>query len=131
VDTVLTIERALMQWLAKDYRQRTLRSAALAAYGEFACRHPEWAAALFDEHFVLTQALPMLVKAAAQHQQVTPGALAEAWAQQMGSAPALHQRRQAAATAMAAYYLELVAEALELGYDGRHWLGQPTLRAVG
>jgi hypothetical protein len=115
----------------KDYQRRALRSAALAAYEQFARQHPEWAASLFDEHFVLAQALPMLEQAAGSGRQVSPGALAAAWSYQMGCTAELRRRHQAAATAVAAHYLALVAQALGMGYYGRTWLGQPDLHAVG
>ncbi|HXF60294.1 MAG TPA: hypothetical protein VNK95_01675, partial [Caldilineaceae bacterium] len=72
-NAVLKVERALMQWLNQDYRRRVLRAAALAAYAEFARRRPDWAAALFDEHFIRSRALPLLEQAAAERRQVAPG----------------------------------------------------------
>lgn len=131
MNAVLKIERALMEWLKRDYQRRVLQVAALAAYEEFARRRPDWAAALFDEHFVRSRALPLLEQAIAGNGQVAPGALAVAWARQFSSPSALHRERQMAATAAAGEYLELVAEAIGFGYHAQHWLDQPTAGAVG
>jgi hypothetical protein len=131
MDALLTLERQVVRWLAKDLQQRALQRAALAAQREFAQRYPEWQGALFDEHFVRTWALPLLIEAAAENMRLPATVLAAAWAHQLDGTPEDYRRRQAAAMPMAACYLQLVAEALEIEYDGAAWRGQPDLNPAG
>ncbi len=131
VYALITLERRFVDWLARDLQWRTLRHATLAAQREFARRWPDWQAALFDEHFVLTWALPLLMDAATDNTRLPAPVLAAAWAHQFGADPADHQRRQAAAMPMAACYLQLVAAVLEIEYDGAAWRGQPDLDPAG
>ncbi|MCC6167645.1 MAG: hypothetical protein IT329_10490 [Caldilineaceae bacterium] len=130
MDALLTLERQFVRWLAKDLRQRMVRRAALAAQHEFVRRCPDWHAALFDEHFVRTWALPLLAEAA-DNTCLPATLLAAAWAHQFGGTQADHRRRQAEAMPIAACYLQLVAEALQIEYDGAAWRGQPDLYPAG
>jgi hypothetical protein len=99
--------------------RRRLEQAALAAYAIFARRHPAWAAALFDEHFVRHHLLPRLVEAARSGQPFTAAAAAELWAVQVGCTAATRRRQWPTVLNMAHTYLELVTQTLDLRYDGR------------
>lgn len=131
MDALLTLERRFVRWLAKDLQQRTLQRAALAAQLKFAQRYPEWHGALFDEHFVRTWALPLLIEAAADNTRLPATVLATAWAHQLDGTPEDYRRRQAQVMPVAACYLQMVAEAMEIEYDGATWRGQPDLNPAG
>jgi hypothetical protein len=70
-------------WLRHAPQRSAFRAALASAYSTFVCRHPQWAAALFDEHFLTHRAIPLLARCVTRDGQPTPGGLAAAWADQM------------------------------------------------
>ena len=131
MEIVTQLERPLVQWLVHDYQQRTLRRALRRAYVEFAQQHPQWVAALFDEHFVLTHLLPMFRDAAATGAPVTAHAVATEWAAQISLLPSARQQHRARILPAATRFLGLVADALGDTGIGRLAAVQVAAHAVG
>ena len=78
--------------LLKQYRlQRAVQTALDRAYAVFAQRHPEWVAALFDEHFLVHRVAPLLHAAHARQAYFTPRTIAQAWAAQLGMREEQHK----------------------------------------
>ncbi len=119
MDMMMRFERALVPWLVQDYQQRTLRRAIQRAYVRFAKQHPQWVAALFDEHFVLTHLLPMLQDAAASGAPLTAQAVAYRWSCQFSMLPTARQQHMTRILPAATRFLSLVAEALAETEVGR------------
>lgn len=95
---------------------RTLRShvagqAVAEAYAAFKTRHPDYAAALFDEHFLRTRVTPLL-SAPGGASTLTPDWLAEAWAAQFNSHVRNPTHLIVAATSAATDYIDLLLRAL-------------------
>jgi hypothetical protein len=101
-----------MQWLVQSYQRRALRRAVRHAYTAFARAHPNWVAALFDEHFVNTHLLPTLQMAAERGDKVTPMQVAELWARQVSMLPSLRQKHTARMIPAATRFLCMVADNL-------------------
>ncbi len=112
MNTFMYVERATMQWIVQSYERRTLRRAVRQAYSTFARHYPNWVAALFDEHFVLTHLLPMLQRANDAGDKVTPAQVAELWARQVSMLPSLRQKHSARMVPAATHFLCLVADEL-------------------
>jgi hypothetical protein len=113
ISTVLKVEHSLVQWLVRDYHRRSLHRALKVAYTSFARLHPQWVASLFDRHFVYHHLLPMLVTASERGTPVTPEDVAERYAAQISCLPTSRARYCAEVMPAAAYFLHLVAAALE------------------
>lgn len=73
------------------------------AYAVWSRRHADCAAALFDEHFVLSHVAPMLQDGTAVPS--TPEALASLWSRQVSLSPAASARLEAAILPAAADFL--------------------------
>lgn len=112
MNLVMQLERTLVRRLNRDYQHRTLRRAIRRAYVEFARQYPQWVAALFDDHFVMTHLLPMLEAAAASGIPVTAQAVAARWAAQISLLPSSRQQHSARILPAATRFLCLVADAL-------------------
>ena len=112
MDHLLYLERTAMQWLVQRYQQRTLRRAMRQAYKSFARNYPNWVAALFDEHFVIVHVLPLLHRAAATGEKVTPWQVAELWARQVSILPSLRQKHITRIIPAATHFLCMVADEL-------------------
>ncbi|HMQ31492.1 MAG TPA: hypothetical protein PKD53_12250 [Chloroflexaceae bacterium] len=94
----------------------TLRSAAAGqavarAFTAFAQRHPTYAEALFDEHFLQSRVAPLL-RAPGGAAALTPEWLAGAWAAQFGGRAADTEALVEAATPVAADFIELLARVI-------------------
>ncbi len=112
MNTFQSFERATIQWLVRRYQRHTLNRAATRAYRNFARQHPQWVAALFDEHFIFTHVLPLLQKAASTGEKVTPMQVAEIWAKQISVLPKMRQNHTARMTPIAGNYLSRVTDEL-------------------
>lgn len=64
------------------WRQRRLRRRILRAFACFERHHPRWANALFDRHFLLGRALPILERHVHCHSAKDASELAQAWSEQ-------------------------------------------------
>lgn len=100
------------------------RRAVAAAFANFAHRHPDYTATLFDEVFVQFHVTPLLV-ARGGAARLTAEHLAQAWAAQLGGYPVEIELRSAAALPAAATFLELLADEL-----APHGGAIPTLRQL-
>lgn len=110
MNTLLNVERMIVQWLNRDFQRRALRTALRDAYASFAKQHPEWTVNFFDEHFVQSKLLPLLERAADEAVTVTPDQVAQLWVKQFSLL--LTRQRQHLATVMpiAAHFLALLAD---------------------
>jgi hypothetical protein len=112
MEPFMNLERTTMQWLVQSYQRRNLRRAVRQAYFTFARHYPNWVAALFDEHFVITHVLPTLQRAADAGNTVTPLQVAELWARQVSMLPSLRQKHCARMIPAATHFLCMVADEL-------------------
>ena len=112
METFLTFERTVVRLLTQDYQRRIWHAAVQRAYASFAKRYPEWVATLFDEHFVQTHLLPLLVHASWKAVTVTPEQVARLWAQQISILPTRQQQYAVDVLPTATYFLARVADAL-------------------
>ena len=112
MDTFTHFERMAMQWIVQGYQKRTLRWAVRKAYRAFARQHPQWVAALFDEHFVLTHVLPLLQQAAITGDRMTPIQIADLWAKQISLLPTSRQQQMARIVPTTIHFLDMVTDAL-------------------
>lgn len=110
---VLKLERTLMQWLARDYQQRSLHNAVTTAFVRFSSLHPRWVALHFDYDFVTRHLLPMLILAIETGVPVTSEQVAEQYAVQISPFPQLRAHYQTEVMPAAACFLHLVDTALE------------------
>jgi hypothetical protein len=84
----------------------TWQAALRRAYQRFADQYPEWAASLFDEHFLSQRVAPLMAGYVEQTTLPSPAELAIAWDEQLGPAnPTIRQRRIAELTVAAAKFL--------------------------
>lgn len=99
----------ISRWL----RTKQLQAALRQVYHGFAAQYPDWVAGLFDQHFLLYSAGPVVEQYRQQGTLPTPIELATAWDRQLGPASeAVRQRRMAELTPVAADLLASVASAL-------------------
>jgi hypothetical protein len=63
--------------------KRSIRKSVLNRYRTVARQHPQWVAALFDEHFVITRMIPMLEKAAGRGEILSAAEVANEWSSQL------------------------------------------------
>ncbi len=94
-------------WLGRDLQRLAFQVALTRAYTAFVQRHPDWAATLFDEHFLVHGAAPLLAQTLLRASPATPTAFAAAWADQLTLAPEGRARRIAELTPIAADFLQL------------------------
>ncbi len=120
MDTFMYLERSTMQWLVQRYQRRAMRRAVRQAYVAFARQYPNWVAALFDEHFVITHLMPVLQRAAEADQQVTPAQVAELWVRQVSILPSIRQKHSARVLPAATHFLCMVADELAQTNVGPH-----------
>jgi hypothetical protein len=71
-------------WRRRLRERQALRHALGRAYQGFARQHPEWAASLFDEHFIARRVEPLLFGGLSHSSRQAPADLARAWADQFG-----------------------------------------------
>lgn len=95
-------------WLGRDLQRLAFQVALTRAYTAFVQRHPDWAATLFDEHFLVHGAAPLLAQTLLRASPATPTAFAAAWADQLTLAPEGRARRIAELTPVAADFLQLL-----------------------
>ena len=79
--------------LGRDPQRLAFRVALTRAYTAFARHYPQWAASLFDEHFLTHRAAPFLAGCLTRGAAPDPAELAGAWADQMSLPPGERQRR--------------------------------------
>lgn len=95
-------------------RRLVFRAALKRAYTSFANYYPQWAMALFDEHFLQHGAMALLAGYIEEGRLLPASELARAWDAQLGwNSPALRERRIAELTPVAADFLDWLV--LELG----------------
>lgn len=86
------VAETVRAWLGRDLQRLAFQVALSRAYSTFARRHPQWAASLFDEHFLARGAAPFLAGCLTRNKSADPAEMAAAWADQLG--PDDHTRRQ-------------------------------------
>lgn len=83
MDAQLNSGTVFSKWLATYRCRRALRKATVGAYEKFGKRYPQYAAALFDEHFLANGAADLLGRYATSENPPTSVELASAWAEQI------------------------------------------------
>ncbi len=83
MDAQLNFGNVFSNWLPKYGRRRALRRAAARAHVKFAKRYAEYAAALFDEHFLANRAADLLERYITSENPPKAVELASAWAGQI------------------------------------------------
>lgn len=112
MDTIVRMERAIMNWVGRDYRRRMIRAAIRNAYALFAQQHPQWVAVLFDEHFLTERAAPLWRRYQNEGALPTPLELAVLWGEQVNTSPELKHRHVGEMKLAAACFLALLATEL-------------------
>ena len=108
------------QWLFQSESNHNQKSQALTdAYAAFSEQHPDWAASLFDEHFLTHRAGPILERYQAGCASAAPRELAEAWAEQMWLEADRRQRYVNELTPVAADFLQLLDAELPVRAEAR------------
>jgi hypothetical protein len=112
--------------LGLDPQRRAFQAALARCYADFARRHPQWAAALFDQTFLAgPETAPLLAELLTRRGQPEPARLARLYAQHLGQvAPASWERWQEAVQVAGDLLRSLEAElarepALHALYDSR------------
>ena len=95
----------LRAMLGRDSQRLAFQAALAHAYAAFARHHPQWAASLFDEHFLTHRAAPFLARCLTRGASLDPAELASAWADQMSLPAGERQRRIAELTPACADFL--------------------------
>lgn len=70
------------RWLERVYQHRALHRVISHIYPAFARQYPEWAAYMFDEHFLHHLAFPVLARYLGYKVVPPPFELAQIWAEQ-------------------------------------------------
>lgn len=79
----MNIGTVFSNWMAKSGTRRALRRATVNAHAKFAKRYPQYAAALFDEHFLANRAAGLLERYISSDDPLRSVELARAWADQI------------------------------------------------
>jgi len=95
----------LRAMLGRDPQRLAFKIALGRAYTAFARHYPQWAASLFDEHFLTHRAAPFLAGCLTRGASPDPAELAGAWAEQMSLPPEERQRRIAELTPACTVFL--------------------------
>ncbi|GMR10366.1 MAG: hypothetical protein BMS9Abin28_1187 [Anaerolineae bacterium] len=88
-------------------------AAVLRANRRFDRDHPEWSAALFDDHFLRGRAAPILARYLDGPASANPDELAEAWMQQLWVQPDKKKSLKRQAIPMATRYLLCLEEEVQ------------------
>lgn len=108
--TSINIQQTVRSWLAQRQQRQVILQATLRAYTAFSEQYPEWAASLFDRHFVAQQVAPRLTN------NPEPAELAQLWAEQISWVnPEKKQKLIAEVTPVVCNFLRLVASELPNG----------------
>lgn len=92
-------------WLKKDPQELAFKVALTRAYNRFADKHPEWAATLFDEHFIKNSGAPLLLRCLQPADAPDGKELATLWANHLSGNKASRKQRIAQATPIASEFL--------------------------
>jgi hypothetical protein len=68
------------KWISEGNRSLDIRLALSVTYQTFARRYPQWAASLFDEHFLIHHVTPLLERSIRESTPLDPTEIADAWA---------------------------------------------------
>ena len=79
----MNIGTVFSNWMAKSGTRWALRRATVNAHAKFAKRYPQYAAALFDEHFLASRAADLLERYITSDDPPKSVELAGAWAEQI------------------------------------------------
>ena len=97
------------------------------AYANFACRYPDWAAAYFDEHFLVRHKALVLKRTPPMSRASRALILATEWSRQFRWADQQKQRRLVGeATAVANDFLQV----LEAEFDDQAVVLSPLMRGI-
>lgn len=102
------VARMLGMYLYRWAIRRVLQQ----AYIPFARRYPQWAASLFDEHFLVHRVAPLLLVPDSGQVPLSAATIAGAWAAQLGTSGAPRQKQNVEATPVAAEFLRLLKHEL-------------------
>jgi AAA ATPase domain len=105
-------EDRVRRWLGRDPQQLAFQAALASALATFADQHPDWAASLFDQHFLSGPAAPLLARCLTSSGAPEAEDLAAAWADQLGSDQATREEWIAKATPVAAHFLHTLEKEL-------------------
>jgi hypothetical protein len=106
VQLALPQER-IRAWLGRDRAQLALQLALARAFATFADRHPNWAASLFDQSFLVGPAAPLLARCLTPAGSPDPSELAHVWAAQLGPENTTRAGRLSEATAVSGDFLRM------------------------
>ncbi|MGB0384380.1 MAG: AAA-like domain-containing protein [Ardenticatenaceae bacterium] len=95
----------LRSWLGRDPQRLAFQEALTGAYNKFAAIHPDFAAALFDEHFLKNRAAPLLARCLPPADPPEPSQLASAFADERNLKGAAHKRCVVKTTPIAEQFL--------------------------
>ncbi len=98
--------------LGVNPERRAFQTALARAYATFSRRYPDLAASLFDEHFLKTEAAPLLAELLTRRGRPDPADLAHRWAAHLGHPDPEAWPRLAEATRAAADFLVWLEEEL-------------------
>ena len=98
----------LLNPIQQRRQRRALRHALKNAHIEFSGRHPQWAVALFDKHFLAHGASPILERYHTSAVLPDPRDLANAWADQLQLSPETRRNLVNELTPIAADFLRLL-----------------------
>ena len=125
MDAQLNFGNVFSNWLAKYGRRRALRRATVNAHAKFAVRYPEYAATLFDEHFLANRAADLLERYITSDDPPKSVELARAWAEQIHMSERTKKALVSELTAVASSFLFL----FETELMGRVWVGKVAAQA--
>lgn len=99
--------RGILNLRARSVRLRPSEKKAVSrAFAQFAARHPEWAASLFDEYFLQGLAAPILASHIENPSASDAAALASAWSVQLWAKPETRQKNRIKLTPVASFFLK-------------------------
>ena len=116
--------------LGRDPQRLAFQVALSRAYTAFVRHYPQWAASLFDEHFLTHRAAPFLARCLTRGAAPDPVELAGAWADQMSLAAAERQRRIAELTPACADFLGWLESELRARPEFRPFFDSQALDAI-
>ena len=115
----MNIGTVFSSWMAKYGTRRALRRATVNAHAKFAARYPQYAAALFDEHFLANRAADLLERYITSDDPPKSVELARAWAEQIHMREDTKVALVSELTPVASKFLLI----FETDLVGRDWVG--------
>lgn len=114
-----SFDNKLGGWLGREPQRIALQIALERTYTTFARHHPQWATALFDNHFLQNGAAPLLARCVTRANPPEAKEFAIAWADQMGLTNGERKRTLSELTPVASDFLRLFDEELRVRAEFR------------